>query len=335
MPVAFVLDFPDGSREQYEAVIEQMDLGGSVPPGALFHAAGPGPGGGLRVVDVWESDSAFQQFAEAKIMPLTAEAGLTAPAVLQFEIETVRDPGAPRREIEIVDVIRLPLDAAGFRDLSSEVIGDLMPEGMTYHVSGPQPGGGWMVISGWSSRAARDRFRAERVTPAFERRGMPTPEPEILEVYNALEPAQAISRDALMRWLDEQDSAFNRHDPDGVAAGYASDAVLHDQAAPEPVRGREGVREFVGTYLHAFPDMSWERVGVEIDGSTLVEQWRASGSHEGDLPGLPPTHRRMTVEGCSVMHFGADGLVHEEENYWDEAAMLRQLGAMPAATATS
>jgi steroid delta-isomerase-like uncharacterized protein len=138
-----------------------------------------------------------------------------------------------------------------------------------------------------------------------------------------------MGREEILRVFDEQDAAFNRHDVDGIAAIYADDAKLTDQASGEPIAGRAGVREYIGGYLHAFPDMTWERVGVEIDGDVGVEQWRASGTHEGDLPGLPATHRRMSVEGCSVMHFGADGLVHQEENYWDEAAMLRQLGVLP------
>jgi steroid delta-isomerase-like uncharacterized protein len=142
-----------------------------------------------------------------------------------------------------------------------------------------------------------------------------------------------MTREEILRRLDEQDAAFNRHDAGGVAATYAEDARLRDQAAPAPIDSREGVREYIGGFLEAFPDLKWERTGVEIDGNIGVEEWRASGTHERDLPGLPATRKRMSVYGCSVMRFGDDGLVQEEHNYWDEAAMLRQLGVMaePAA----
>ena len=138
-----------------------------------------------------------------------------------------------------------------------------------------------------------------------------------------------MTREEILRRLDEQDEAFNRHDPAGVAAMYAPDARIMDQAVGEPIQGRDGMQAYVGGYMTAFPDLKWERTGVEIDGDVGVEQWRASGTHEGDLGGMAPTHRRISVEGCSVLHFGADGLVHQEENYWDQAAMLRQLGVMP------
>ena len=334
MPVAFILDFPRGTLEQYDAVVEEMQLGGRLPPGALFHVAGTGPSGDLRVIDVWETDDAFQAFADAQIRPLSAGQGLDPPQMTRFEVAEIRDAGRPRASIGFFQVARLQLDAEGFRAMASDVIGDTPPEGMLFHANGPLAEGGWIVAAGWTTRDARDRFLAERVRAAVEQRGLPMPEIEELEVHNTLEPATAAEpmRAAILGALDQQDAAFNRHDAAGVAALYADDAIVRDQAAGDPMRGRRAVEEFIGGYMAAFPDLRWERVGVEIDGTVGVEQWRASGTHDGDLPGLPATHRQMSIEGCSVLHFGEDGLVHAEENYWDEAAMLRQLGALePAA----
>ena len=70
-----------------------MDLGGRLPAGALFHAAGVNEGG-LQVCDVWESEEIFQQFAERKIGPITEEAGLPRPDVRSFEVSQVRGSGS-------------------------------------------------------------------------------------------------------------------------------------------------------------------------------------------------------------------------------------------------
>jgi steroid delta-isomerase-like uncharacterized protein len=338
MPVAFILDFPDGALAQYDAVVDRMQLGGRLPAGALFHVAGPGPSGGIRVVDVWESDADFDAFADAQIGPLTAAAGLAPPEILRFEVAEVRESDHPRGAIGFFQVVPVDVDAAGFRALDAEVTGGPgeFPDGLVYHVNGPRPGGGWIVADAWTDRAARDRFIAERVIPAVERRGMTPPGIEDFDVHNTLVPrtAAAPMRAAILRALDEQDAAINRHDVRSVAAMYAEDAVLRDQSVDEPVRGRAAVEVFMRGYMDAFPDLRWDRVGVEIDGSVGVEQWRLSGTHEGDLPGLPATHRAVSIEGCSVLHFGEDGLVHAEENYWDEAAMLRQLGVMEPVVAS-
>ncbi len=138
-----------------------------------------------------------------------------------------------------------------------------------------------------------------------------------------------MTREDILRVIDETDAAFNRHDLDALAATYAPDARLHDQAMGGPVEGRERIKEYIGGYLRAFPDLRWDRVGVVVDGDVGVEEWHVSGTHEGDLGGLSATHRRMDLDGCTVSYFDGDGLVREEHNYWDSATMLRQLGALP------
>src|SRR2546429_81521 len=53
--VAVMVDNPEGSQEIYEKVREQLGLG-DAPAGGIFHAAGPSPNGGWRVIELWESE---------------------------------------------------------------------------------------------------------------------------------------------------------------------------------------------------------------------------------------------------------------------------------------
>jgi hypothetical protein len=75
------MEFPVGTLEQYDAVIEEMQLGGKPAPHGIFHVAGPMEGGGMRIVDVWESQDAFEQFAQEQIGPITQKHGIAAPTV--------------------------------------------------------------------------------------------------------------------------------------------------------------------------------------------------------------------------------------------------------------
>jgi hypothetical protein len=85
MAIGVIMDFPGGTLEQYDRVVELMGLtpGGPTPPGARVHWAAA-TGDGIRVVDVWESREAFDAFAREKIGPLTAEAGLEGPPQMSF-----------------------------------------------------------------------------------------------------------------------------------------------------------------------------------------------------------------------------------------------------------
>src|SRR2546425_9604601 len=71
MAVGVLMNFPGGTNDAYERVLERMGLtnGGRPPEHASFHIAGETGDGGFRVVDVWDSPEAFQKFAEEQITP--------------------------------------------------------------------------------------------------------------------------------------------------------------------------------------------------------------------------------------------------------------------------
>ena len=49
--------------------------------------------------------------------------------------------------------------------------GEMPPQGAIFQVAGPAEGG-WRVISVWESREAQERFRDERLVPAFNELGV-------------------------------------------------------------------------------------------------------------------------------------------------------------------
>jgi predicted ester cyclase len=50
-----------------------------------------------------------------------------------------------------------------------------------------------------------------------------------------------------------------------------------------------------------------------------------TGTHEGELFGIPPTRRRIRIEGCTFTRLGTDGLVAEDVHLTDLAGLLAQL----------
>jgi hypothetical protein len=75
MAIGILIEVPGGTKEQYDAVMEKLALGGKMPPGGISHVAGPMEGD-WRVVDVWESPEAFEKFFEAKLHRAILEVGL-------------------------------------------------------------------------------------------------------------------------------------------------------------------------------------------------------------------------------------------------------------------
>jgi hypothetical protein len=77
MAVAMMVDNPEGSQEVYGRVLEQLGL--EKPAGGIFHAAGPSPNGGWRVIEVWESEEDAKRFVAERMLPAFEAVGAPAP----------------------------------------------------------------------------------------------------------------------------------------------------------------------------------------------------------------------------------------------------------------
>lgn len=74
MAMAFVVEIPNVTAEEYEKVTRKVNESGS-PAGCIFHAGGPFEGG-IRLVEVWESPEAAQAFYTSQLLrDATAAAG--------------------------------------------------------------------------------------------------------------------------------------------------------------------------------------------------------------------------------------------------------------------
>jgi steroid delta-isomerase-like uncharacterized protein len=121
------------------------------------------------------------------------------------------------------------------------------------------------------------------------------------------------------------------NDDDGAAIDrlVAPGFVHRNPADPQMPTGPPGLRQMGERWHRAFPD-GRERVEDQIaEGDTVVTRWTFRGTHRGELFGVAPTGRVVTMSGIFVDRI-ADGRVVE---HWDEAdiaGLMEQLGAAPA-----
>jgi steroid delta-isomerase-like uncharacterized protein len=115
---------------------------------------------------------------------------------------------------------------------------------------------------------------------------------------------------------------------DEVIELVADDYVGHEPSSPEPIRGKQGFREFVERYLTGFPD---GRITVDrqiAEGDLVVNRWTARGTNTGELLGMPPTGKQVTVTGITIGRIEG-GKLREDWTSWDTLGMLQQLGVVP------
>ena len=106
------------------------------------------------------------------------------------------------------------------------------------------------------------------------------------------------------------------------------DYVSHGPQAP-PAEGPQGVIDRVGVYQESV-DGHWEIDEIFSAGDRVVTRWTGTGTHVGELMGIPATDRPISVEAITI-HRIADGKIAEEWTVWDALGLLQQIGAVPAA----
>jgi hypothetical protein len=92
MAVVMRMDWPEVTREQYDATLEAVGWEQTPPGGAIFHVAFFDEGG-FKVVDVWESEEHFHRFVEDRLNPGIQQVGIEGePKVTLTPAHRVFDP---------------------------------------------------------------------------------------------------------------------------------------------------------------------------------------------------------------------------------------------------
>ncbi|MFQ5884656.1 MAG: ester cyclase [Thermoplasmata archaeon] len=131
--------------------------------------------------------------------------------------------------------------------------------------------------------------------------------------------------EALVRRVFEE--VWNQGKLDVIDELVATDYVLHDPATPG-ISGRDGYRQFVTIYRTAFPDLKFTVVDQISEGDKVATRWTSTGTHKGDLMGIPPTGKQTTSTGIVISRI-VDGKGVEDWSIWDAMGLLQQIGVIP------
>lgn len=125
-----------------------------------------------------------------------------------------------------------------------------------------------------------------------------------------------------------EDAIFNRRDLSAIDRFISPDYIL--RTAPEgTANDREAVRGSMAAYLGGFPDLRVEVEQLLAEGDRVVAVLRYEGTQDGELFGMPPTGKRISVRQIAMYRI-VDGQVAEEWEVSDQLGLMQQLGAIPS-----
>ena len=104
---------------------------------------------------------------------------------------------------------------------------------------------------------------------------------------------------------------------------FAEDFVSYNQP-PEVEAGAAGVKQFFAMFRDAFPDAQVSIDELVADGDRVAVATTLTGTHEGELLGIAPTGRRVSVTGIDLVRV-QDGRIVEHRGLTDIVGLMRQL----------
>jgi steroid delta-isomerase-like uncharacterized protein len=135
--------------------------------------------------------------------------------------------------------------------------------------------------------------------------------------------------------LDEEEiAAWNARDADRAATIFPEDVVWIDAGSPQPLHGREAVRQYLQAWFSAFPDIKLTVKNRVITDDQVAAELEFVGTNNGPLqfgpnaPAMPATGKKVIGKGTYFVRF-KNGRPVEVHSYPDLAGMMMQLGLMP------
>ncbi len=125
------------------------------------------------------------------------------------------------------------------------------------------------------------------------------------------------------------EEVFNRGNLAIVDEIKSSNYMFHDPGLPEPVRGPEGFKHYLAMFRTAFPDLHSTIEDLLAEGEKVAVRFTFAGTQQGELMGIPPTGKQVTVTAILIARLVNGKFVEGWINY-DALGMLQQLGVIPA-----
>ena len=113
-----------------------------------------------------------------------------------------------------------------------------------------------------------------------------------------------------------------------VVDKYVDPSFVDHDMMPGQGPGIDGVKQVLGGYLTAFPDLS---INVDLmisEGDMVVSRLTFQGTNTGEMMGMPATNKKATFTAMDAARV-ANGKIVEHWGNEDSLGMMKQLGVIP------
>jgi steroid delta-isomerase-like uncharacterized protein len=134
------------------------------------------------------------------------------------------------------------------------------------------------------------------------------------------------NKSIVRRWIEE---GWNKGNLDVIDQVYAPNYIQHEPA-PETVTSSEALKQYVGAYLTAFPDLHLSIEDLIAEGDKVVWRFKSTGHQNGPFMGMPASGKSGSITGLVMFRLEDSRIVEGWVNI-DALGLLQQLGVIPMA----
>jgi steroid delta-isomerase-like uncharacterized protein len=121
---------------------------------------------------------------------------------------------------------------------------------------------------------------------------------------------------------------WNKHKLEVVDEIISSSHALQAPNVSGSAVGPEAYKRQITLFLAGYPDLCFTVEDTVAENDKVVACWTFSGTHKGDFMGVPPTNKKVHVDGMTL-HQLAGGKIIDSAGSWDTLGMMQQLGVVP------
>lgn len=137
-----------------------------------------------------------------------------------------------------------------------------------------------------------------------------------------------MTRDEVVRLVDEWQLALDQRDPVRYGQLYAEDAELESPFGGK-VSGRRQIRKAFEAFFSIFPDSTFSPEPPRIDGHEVVVVSVMAGTQMGPVAGLPASGKPYRFSIVFLLQI-ADGLILRDRRIYDFTGLMVQIGMLKA-----
>jgi steroid delta-isomerase-like uncharacterized protein len=122
-------------------------------------------------------------------------------------------------------------------------------------------------------------------------------------------------------------AGWSSHDVEKLAAVFTDDVFYEDVTFGDVNHGVADLRKFAASFFESVPDMHMELIRASSENAHGTIEWRLTGTDKG----VYKTGKKFSVRGASVIDV-REGKISRNLDFYDSAAIMRQVGLLPAET---